>query len=122
MAGATESSERPRGPWVRRLLLPPVYDDPAKTDSARPSHWLALTLMAANILALVALIGVLPELWRRFLALVVAILVVGLAAYALNRTARPQRRPGSSSPDSGWWRCGPRGRPAVSRTQASPAS
>jgi signal transduction histidine kinase len=89
MAGVQGSSEGRQAHGVRRLLPPPVSEDPAKTGAERLNHWLALALIAANLLALVALIAVLPEHTTRFVTLIAVILAVGLTAFFLNRSGRP---------------------------------
>jgi PAS domain S-box-containing protein len=73
---------------VRGLLRPPVSDGPAKTGSFRLNHWVALALMGANLIALLALIAILPEYAARFTALIAAVLAVGLTALFLNRSGR----------------------------------
>jgi PAS domain S-box-containing protein len=88
MAGVQGSSEGRPARGVRGLLLPPVSDDPAKSGAERLNHWLALAMVATNSLALLALIALLPEHTTRFVALIAAVLAVGLTAFFLNRSGR----------------------------------
>ena len=81
-------SEPQRWSWMHRILLPPVFDDAQRTSAARVNHWLALTIVAANVIALLALMAVLPSHAPRFLTLVAAVVVVSGASFVLNRTGR----------------------------------
>jgi PAS domain S-box-containing protein len=82
------SSEKRGGPWVRRALLPPAYADPQKTSAARVNHWLAVTVVGANLVSLLALIAMSPSHTTRFLVLIAAVVAVSGASYAMNRTGR----------------------------------
>jgi PAS domain S-box-containing protein len=76
------------GAWLRRVLAPPTFVDARKTGAARLNHWLALTILATNVVSLVALCLMLPSYTARFLALGVGILVVSAASFVLNRAGR----------------------------------
>jgi PAS domain S-box-containing protein len=88
MAKAQRSTGSEPARSVRRLLLPPVFGDAARDSAARLNHWIALSMMAANLLALVALAAVMPEHATRFATVLAAVVGVGLASYVLDRGGR----------------------------------
>ena len=80
------TSEMRDGPWVLRALRSPAYPDPRKTSTARVNHWLALSVVGANLVSLLALMAVSPSHATRFLVLIAAVVAVGGSSFALNRT------------------------------------
>jgi PAS domain S-box-containing protein len=76
------------GSWLRRAALPPICDDLRKTSAARLNHWLAFTILAANVVSLLALIALLPSHTARFLILTAAIVAVCITSFVLNRIRR----------------------------------
>jgi PAS domain-containing protein len=68
--------------------LPPVADGPTKAGTIWLNHWVALAMMAANLVALLALIALVPQHAARFVALLAAVFAVCLAALFLNRSGR----------------------------------
>jgi signal transduction histidine kinase len=80
--------DTPQVSWTRRVLLPPVFDDARRTSTARLNHWLAITILAANVLSVLALTAVLPSHAGRFVTLVAAVVGVCIVSFALNRAGR----------------------------------